>query len=236
MNNLIERFQQHKYFQRIFNIQDDIIMIFLSGSRISGIIDEYSDYDIGVFCPNYQLQDCYQRVQAASGEVIHWYYNNLETLSGKHFVKEDKNFGLMLVYFLEKSFVLYTNPKYDNWISTLFENRETIAKHQALLFYKYSLPTIYDLINHKTILPQKYKKNIYQLCLAYNILLNKPIDSDFLIRIKRISHQAPDSNDISKAYEIIMQLHNYCQSLDYNYEQESQKLYNMLLQALPGDK
>lgn len=236
MDNIIQRFQHHKYFQRIFSISDDVMLVFLSGSRISGVVDEYSDYDIGVFCPNYQLQDCYQRVQAQTGEVIHWYYNNLETLSGKKFIKEDKNFGLMLVYFLNNSYVLYVNPKYQKWIDTLMNNKKIIAYHQALIFYKYMLPTIYTLINYQTILPNMYKKNIYQLCLTYYVLLEQPIDIEFLKRIKRIQYQAPNTEDIETAYNIILKLHNYCQSLNYDYMKETDKLYNMLLQALPGDE
>lgn len=236
MNDLLERFKNHKYFQRIFNISDDIIIIFLSGSRISGIVDEYSDYDICVFTPHFQMKDCFQRIQANTGEIIHWYYNSIETISGSSFIKEDKNFGLMLVYFLEQEHILYLNPTYKNWINCILKNKIEIARHQAMIFYKYMLPTIYTFINYEFIPTNMYKKNIYQLCLTYYILLNKPIETEFLKRIKRIRYQEVQNNDVLKAYNMILELHNYCQSLNYNYKMESERLYNMLLEALPGDE
>lgn len=236
MDKTIKELINHEYYQRLINIEDDIILIYLSGSRAVGSIDEQSDYDISIITKSYQNLEVHEYLANSEGKKIHWYYNSLKTLTCKEYIGKKDLIGMALFNYIDEDLILYKNPEYTECINFLINNKIDIAKHASVNLYSSLKNLINRLREDGCIKKRSHTKLLNDLLVANYIIFQTPPEIEFLNSIKRIKWRPVNESDKQKAYDIIINCENYCNSLQYDRQEESEKLYNALIKYLPGDK
>ncbi len=236
-NKILEELKTSPYYKDRIIKDYDIIAVFYTGSEAIQTADESSDYDLIVLTSDYSEEFVHERLKYKDNLPIHWYYVQPAQYCGINNINFLQSiYGRMLIYFCEPYHFLYINPKYQYYIDFLLSNKKILGINLAYHVYELTKPLIYKILHTNELELKIYSKHLYDICCAAFIILQKPLDLPFLTIIKRTSYSNLTNDYKQKIKILLIEYQNHCESLSYNYEQESQKLYNMLLQALPGDK
>ena len=184
MNSVMKEFVESAFFNLLFG-NHDVIMIYLSGSRLTGLTDEKSDFDIIVVTQddsdndNSDLFITYNDLQK-----IHWYNRSVEKFIDN---------GLLLrsvgdIYFnqITDDFILYSNPNYLDKIETFKAQKNNICKVGCFDLYNAFLDKINSILLSNSVEFENKTKFLYHLCYASCWLNNEPQDVEKLKDIKRI--------------------------------------------------
>lgn len=235
LDDILLKFKESQYYKRLFDTETNIICVFLTGSRSIGTEDIFSDYDIIVFHDGNSNAPMEEYIKYQDTIKIHWYQNNLKSFTGIENANYKNKYGNMLSKFLKKENILYINYRYEQFLNYFIKISDELSYNMGMQLYRRFNEYLKNIVDNG-IQTYHYSKILYDLCCASYIVLNKTMNLDFLKEIKRIKTIPVSNSCKEEAYALLKEYYVYCSSVEYNYEQESQKLYNMLLQALPGDK
>ncbi len=171
------------------------LMIYLTGSNLTGCIDADSDYDLCVLVRDLsKLPTHYQRPtswwmlytpEARKCQII---YNDFSSIFKVSVFPQD-NVGWAQFKYITDEYLFYVNPKYQRAIDLLIQYRQVISDNALYLFGQscalaLKIPTLSDL-DEKHLCT--VKKLAYQLVWAGSSAAEASIANDFLIKIKRVS-------------------------------------------------
>ncbi len=196
MDEVIKKFQKSSYYKFLID-RDDIILIYISGSRITGLEDECSDYDIVILVANGEYDDCsrYVHVRYKNTIGIHWYYHPLDVYFT---TKNNTCTAVIQLRNLCDDVILYKNPKYDIIINKLYQYKDKLSNIQIYSFLNKYKNCVNNIITDGFLKEDYYSKYLYHLCLASYYILNDKPDKEFLKNLKHIYY-----NKISKKYELL---------------------------------
>lgn len=199
MNTLMRKFRNSIYYKRLF-INHNVVMIYLSGSRLSGITDDISDFDIIIIVDeDVNIHDHINEYVMYKDKVkIHWYYvpfNKFEYFST--YGQQLNIIGGILFRNINDEYILYKNNKYITEINSLIERKNIISKNSSISLYNLLESLVDSIIDDNYISEKNYTKMIYQLCLSSYYLRDEKPDIEFLKSIKRIRWQ-PVSDEYKK--------------------------------------
>ena len=190
MNTLMNEFKESEYYQRIFK-NHKIVLLYISGSRLYGIIDERSDYDlIAIVDEDIPETRPNEFIMYEDSIKIHWYYRSLKTF--KYLSVNGTNLNIVGgIQFrnLNSDTILYQNEEYESQINELLSEKETISNNSCKALYNRLSKLVDDIISDNAIVEKNYTKMIYHLCVASYYLNGDELDISFLKRIKRIRWQ-----------------------------------------------
>ena len=226
MKEFIEKFQKTSFFQEILQ-EREVIAILLLGSRIVGVIDEESDYDLVALVPNGSYQDVgKEKYLRYKDKKVHWYYTPIT-----EWYKQQENGVLVYLcplqfYNLTEDFILYKNPKWEKHINFLLNKKKQISDLAARALHFYYNGYIQEIIATNTIKEKDHSKFLYHLSVASYFLLDEPLDIEFLKKIKRIRWQPVEDKYKEQAIIRLNKMQTYIQNNPINLFEEKNRFYN----------
>ena len=190
MNTLMNEFKESEYYQRIFK-NHKIVLLYISGSRLYGITDERSDYDlIAIVDEDIPETRPNEFIMYEDSIKIHWYYRSLKTFKNLSVNGTNLNIvGGIQLRNLNSDTILYQNEEYESQINELLSEKETISNNSCKALYNRLSKLVDDIISDNSIVEKNYTKMIYHLCVASYYLNGDEPDILFLMRIKIIRWQ-----------------------------------------------
>lgn len=209
MNTLMNDFKESEYYQRIFK-NHNVVLLYVSGSRLYGVIDERSDYDLVAIVDEDNPEMCPNEFIMYEDSIkIHWYYTSLKSFRDSSI--NGRNFeitGGIQFRNINKDFILYQNKEYESEINKLLSEKNLISKNSSkALYYRYE-KLVNEILSKNKIEEENYTKMIYHLCMASYYLNSDSPDIEFLKRIKRIRWQPVSDEYKNLAVERLRILQN----------------------------
>ncbi len=215
MNEFISKFKQTSYYQNLFDIEDEILLIYIGGSRCYGTMHELSDYDITIITLNGEFKNMHKYLYLMyNGKKVHWYY-----LPIKHFFYGKCTdiwdyTGILTLKGISDDLILYKNLKYEKILEKLLELKNEIIHPVCYNILEFKKDYVENLLRNGCISTEYFAKDLYFLCLASYCLLDEPIDKDFLKAINLSRHHFPVSNEYRQ--KVIERLKLYRNSIEQN--------------------
>lgn len=199
MNTLMNEFKESKYYQRIFK-NHKVVLLYISGSRLYGITDERSDYDlIAIVDEDIPETHPNEFIMYEDSIKIHWYYRSLKIFKDLSVNGTNLNIvGGIQLRNLNSDTILYQNEEYESQINELLSEKNVISNNSCKALYNRLSKLVDDIISDNAISEKNYTKMIYHLCVASYYLNGDEPDTQFLKRIKRIRWQP-----VSDEYKIL---------------------------------
>lgn len=200
LTQFIEDFKTSPIFKGILNDNAvEPIMIWVSGSVLTGSADSSSDYDVCILVKNIPQDDpnspwtiygrpgSYFMWYKPQSKKVEWIYTDINDIISASTVTPLVNSGWAQIKFLSEEAIIYKNQKYLDFINTLFEKKEDIFRNSLYLFIKSAQ---YHTINGKLEEliyedPSQPNKLLAHICLVAELLQNKEINTSNLLTIKR---------------------------------------------------
>ncbi len=190
MNTLMNEFKESEYYQRIFK-NHKVVILYVSGSRLYGITDERSDYDL-IAIVDEDIPEMYPNefIMYEDSIKIHWYYRSLKTFKDLSVNGTNLNIvGGIQFRNLNSDTILYQNEEYESQINELLSEKNVISNNSCKALYNRFPKLVDDIISDNAISEKNYTKMIYHLCVASYYLNGDEPDISFLKKIKRIRWQ-----------------------------------------------
>lgn len=200
IKQFIEDFKSSMLFNTL--LQDtnlDIIMVWLTGSTITGITDAESDYDMCVLVRelpqealdqpyrNYSRPRSYFMKYLPQNKRTQYLYNDLKSItSSQHSIFMD-NIGWAQFKYITEEFIIYKNPHYLNFIEMLINRKIDIYKNALQLFTHVMTQELFQgsAFDESKVAGSKPQKILYHVCWAADDLQGSQKDITRLLRIKR---------------------------------------------------
>lgn len=203
-------FQNSAFYHKLFDDQD-VVMIYIAGSRICNVIDERSDYDLIVLTNN-EDQDNPSEFLMYKDKKVHWYWRNVDTFIETGGTYPMRYYGNVLFGYICDNCIIYKNEKYTDRINQLLEHKHEIGLNGAKLFYESQKQLVESICKKSRIDESDYTKFLGHLCVTSYYVLNEPVDSSVVLPAKRIRWQ-PVSDEIkAKIVERLRLLKNFIES------------------------
>ena len=203
-------FQNSAFYHKLFDDQD-VVMIYIAGSRICNVIDERSDYDLIVLTNN-EDQDNPSEFLMYKDKKVHWYWRNVDTFIETGGTYPMRYYGNVLFGYICDDYIIYKNEKYTDRINQLLEHKHEIGLNGAKLFYESQKQLVESICKKSRIDESDYTKFLGHLCVTSYYVLNEPIDASVVLPAKRIRWQ-PVSDEIkAKIVERLRLLKNFIES------------------------
>ena len=199
MSILMNEFKESEYYKRIFK-NHKVVILYVSGSRLCGITDERSDYDlIAIVDEDIQETNPNEFIMYEDSIKIHWYYRSLKTFKDLSVNGTNLNIiGGIQFRNLNSDTILYKNKEYESQINELLSEKNVISNNSCKALYNRLKELVDSIISDNAISEKNYTKMIYHLCLASYYLNGDEPDISFLKKIKRIRWQP-----VSDEYKIL---------------------------------
>lgn len=241
MDDFISKFKQTSYYKDLFNIKEEILFIFLSGSRCRNLMHDFSDYDIGIVTLNGECRNMYWQCYVKyDNNKVHWYYCPIKWLFSAECTNIYDYTGILALRELSDNIILYKNPKYESVIEELYKLRKELLVPICYQIFEFRKDFITEILS-KGILQKhiRLSKNLYFLCLTSYYLFNEPFEIDFLKTIKLSKYHGAISDEYKqKIIERLSLAKNYIEQnpLDVSTILESlyKQLENKILSKLEG--
>ena len=212
MEQFISDLTSSKFYKKLFEF-DEVIMIYIAGSRILGCIDDRSDYDLIVITrnkSNYKLNE----YLVYENKKVHWYFQSIDTFYADLPLTVSNCVGLSAFKEMRDELIIYKNPKYNELINTMMNHKIAISAIGSLCGYKTQMSLINQIITDGTVRERNKTKIIYMLCAMYYNLVDEPLDIEFLSIIKRIRWRDVPEKYIDQCVDVLINFKKYVESID----------------------
>lgn len=167
----------------------DTILIALCGSRITGVVDNHSDYDITILTTNENCEESDYRLRYNEHDV-HWYYHNINKFVYTDLSEPAMNFLCpFLLGFITEDYIIYRNPKYEKMIEGICSVKKQLRELGSRMFYKKCKDVIDVPIKDNKIEKKYFSKFWGHLVCMYYVLTNQPINSELVLAAKRMRYK-----------------------------------------------
>ena len=189
MDQVLEELKQSKFYKLLFDANGDkILCVYVGGSRVYGLGDETSDYDIIVVTRNYHELNhgLYMTYDLPEDKhiKIEWFYNSLKSFTEEAKMKHQA-FQQFEMNFINDEHILYKSEYAGDFLN--LREKNTINGIDR------GLRSIYLLLKEKYIdnlladredkLPIK-TKYLYHLCVGYHYFMHTPMNKPYILAVK----------------------------------------------------
>lgn len=196
MNNFISKFKQTSYYKDLFEIDTDILLIYVGGSRSRKITTEFSDYDIGIITLDGEHKDLIKQVYLQyNDKKVHWYYCPIRWFFSA--VCDDLCLysGILCLRDISDDLIIYKNPKYEKILDELFKLKTKLITPICYNIFESNRDYILEVLNDDYILPDYFDRALYLLCITSYYLFDELFNVDFLTALNINKHNVPLSNE-----------------------------------------
>lgn len=225
---VLERLAQTKIFKTII-ADPELIMVFLSGSRLLNYAEEKSDYDIVLLYrskrPNELLDNLSLQFDKKN---IHWYRKSLEEflIDG-----EDAAIGTMMFEKLLPEKILWSNLKLQRYVDLLFQEKNAISALARYNLYQNNKNLLQRLTNKQELNSLDLTKSLYRFLLLAYRELGLEENEELCWKIKLSRQKYVEKKDRLEIQNILKQLIQKMEDSEYNASQEEARLL-LLFQEL----
>lgn len=190
VSRFIEELKQSKFYSNMLD-NHEVVMMFVSGSRMLDVTDERSDYDV-IAIVNAVNEDESDEYLTYEGLRVHWYYiplANFIAAQGRHVLQ---SIGAVQFANIRDEVIVFSNPQYDAVCSLLLSNKDEIAANGVEVFCKRYGNLIDSVVGAGEIAPKDYTKMLYHLCVASLTVVGERLTEktrSMLRQLKRIRWQ-----------------------------------------------
>lgn len=189
MQEFIEAFRQTSCYRAIIQ-KENVVTVYIAGSRACDAVDERSDYDIQIITTDGEYEDVSKKYYLTwRGVKVHWYISPIHELTKWSKYKLMRYGGINALRYYRPELVIYENPKYADMLRALYDCRNEISDISIYHFYYHEKRYIDRILDAGEILECHHSKRIYHLCLSSYLITGDEVDKDFLRSIKRIRWQ-----------------------------------------------
>ena len=221
--DFINKLKSSKYFNLLFD-KPEVILVALCGSRVTGVVDEHSDYDITVLTTSENLSPSDYRL-GYSGKEVHWYYQNI-----CDFVSNNKTRLTMfflcqfLIGCLTPDYIIYANPKYQELVNYLLSIQPQFREIGGRMMYNKCTLYTETPLREGHIDKKYYTKFWGQLVLASYILKKEKIDKSLVLAAKRIKYKEMTDEIMNAVIERVRVLEQYVETVFFDMEKNIKEI------------
>ena len=235
MNNEFITKLKNSSFLPYLGDDNEVIMIYLGGSRCFNMSDQYSDYDIVVVTKNQSVRQEGKFGLKYQGKSVHWYYRTMLDL----ILPVTENWELLdsiaavNLYALEDN-IIYINNKYLKEAEFILQHKKDLATNGAWNYALYN-DTYHKVKNTKEITPEDCSKLMYHLCNCHSIIFNKELNTSLCIRLKRLrrrNFKEENKEDLEKVRTMILEMDEYYKIHEQEIKNQRTNLINKLKEVL----
>ena len=189
METFINEFKKTSYYRNLFISNNNILAIYLMGSRCAGLQDEISDYDITIITLNGEYIDFskweYLRYKTRK---VHWYAHSLEALFNLSHKNVLRYLGLILFRNMhEKSnLIIYENNEYRELLQKFFKIKNQVSDLNIYQLFELYKEDIDNILKEGRVADNYKGKYLYHLCAASYYITGETLNTEFLKKVKRI--------------------------------------------------
>lgn len=203
MNEFITEFNNSKFLNFILEESPYTVkFIYITGSRLVGIIDDRSDYDIICVTEGENVRKESEYFIKYEDKMVHWIY-----ISHDRFFQEETHYweyiGQNILKNLTEEHLLYVNDRFKEDVDKFIENKELLSFNGRRKLIKHFKNYIENIIEDGYIKEERYSKMLYHLCLTYYYENNIELEIEFLKELKRIRWQPVQEQYKIQCFEII---------------------------------
>lgn len=209
------------YYERIFRGRD-VIMLHISGSRLIGVTDERSDYDLVALTNGGERINHANEFLTYKGIKVHWSYVPAAEFASNAEGTLMSCFGEVQFSQLNEDAILYENPKYWRALCYLKDNKNAVSLFGIYGLAKFHKKLINSVLEAGEITEKHYCKFLYHLCYASYLALNEEPDKTLLAKIKRIRWQFAEDRYKAAAVERIRLLRDFVASHPVNVGEKAE--------------
>ena len=198
LSDFITDLKQSKYYNNILD-KHDVIMLYVSGSRIIDVTDERSDYDLIAVVNESEVVES-EEFLIYNGVKVHWYYIPLSEFIAQKGNHSLRCYGAVLFANIRDEVVVYINPAHEALSNFLITTKNIIACNGMKNFCDRQARLIQSVVEAGEVLPEHYTKILGHLCVTSMAATGERISDEtrnFLREIKRIRWQ-PVSDEAKK--------------------------------------
>lgn len=197
LNEFVYDFKNSSLVEHICS-KHDVVMIWLSGSSILGLMDGASDYDLGVlvadpitFSKTEKTTESYKYKKDL--KEVQCIYNSFEDILAPRcegFLAPYRHLGWAQFKYINNNHIIYVNPKYETLVTILVAHKDYIAANAIQSFLAFFLPTLQTIsknINYIQVV--EWGKMLSHICWCVEELQNLPHEFDKLMALKRMFHR-----------------------------------------------
>lgn len=218
----IQAFKKTAYYNQLI-ADPNLILLYVGGSRIVGVSDEQSDYDLCAIMKSTDHKSTTGVLQWRRGDAhLHIYNENLD----QFFCTEDWYYavGMLNQAYLTEEDILFANPQHEKLVKFIIENKKKVgiigAYRLALTFER----LIDRVLSLNYLDQQSLTKRLYHLLVSYSLLTNSPLDIDFVKKVKYCKTQPLNEADTQELILILQKFINYVSENPLDIELETQKI------------
>lgn len=208
--------------------QIEVIMLWITGSTLTGIYDENSDYDLcavvidrpkeepTAFWHKYSRPCSYFAYYKPVNKKVQCIYNDLDDITKISSMTPLDNIGWAQFKEITPEFIIYKNPKYLKFIDFLLSKKIEIFSLSAYLFACALLKSIestklQDLLK---VHPTQPNKALAHVCWLVDTLQERTINQIRLLKIKRTPVEHLTEEDILYIKTALDYLENYASTFN----------------------
>jgi predicted nucleotidyltransferase len=219
IKNFIADFQSSGIIDQIC-AEYDVVMIWVSGSTALGIVDEESDYDLGVLITdNVQFSKSektpiYFRYKKEDNRAVQYIFNTFEDVFAeicRERLAPYRYLGWAQFINIKEEHIIYKNNKYLDIIDQLILNKESISHNAIHTFVNYVDDAILSIHTPRDIFRVPWGKMLSHLVWCADILTKRPVDTALLLRLKRNPEEEPDAATTADIFNKLLFLQEYLQ-------------------------
>lgn len=120
-----------------------------------------------------------------------------------------RNIGWAQFRNITDNYILYENPKYKTFISTIIGQKLEISLFNMYLFYLSKLEVIEEIIAAANVPPRCRLRSLYHFCWMYDVLVQNSIDREFILPVKHIMDIPVTETVLNEIFKKINYVHNY---------------------------
>lgn len=198
----------------------EVIMIWISGSQISGLVDDYSDYDIGIL-----VADDVSFSKTVKTPVFYKYkkdsknvqciFNNLQDIYSKPSKERLAVFhylGWAQFRLFSEEHIIYRNNKYTAIINTLIKNKIEISDIAIYAFLNLLQENILRITTPEDIKKVYWGKMLSHILWAVNILNNNDQEFSKITKLKRTEVASYSDEELQYAFNKLNYVQHYLKS------------------------
>ena len=237
----ILQFKQHFLASELFSaIVDDPkvepIMIYITGSTLTGCTDSDSDYDLCILLDekpkewsNYVRPLKYFAVYTPENRKCQWIYNSISDIQEVSLFPQD-NIGWAQFKYIDDTFILYKNPKYLKLINNIVNQRKLISINSIFLFLQSCCKRFH--LSSLNEIDERHFSDIANL--AYHFVWasgelteygGKAVSADFLVKLKRTNYcnlTEHEKQQVFLALQVVQKFFiDYKQTCVVNFKEDS---------------
>ena len=237
MNEFIYKFKQTSYYKNLFNIEEDILLIYIGGSRCFNTSHEFSDYDITIITSGGSFKDAIDECYVTyKGQKIHWYYCPIQWLFKTDHTDMYHYIGALTLRCIDSSTILYKNNNYNNVINHLYKLSKKLLPIVCYCLFEFKRASVMEVIQEDIAINEYSAKTLYYMCLASYFVMDEPLDTTLLRKLSLSKHNIHvDTETKEKAIKRLQLYRDYITNNPVDIDKQAAELYSVLQNELNGE-